>query len=141
MFQRKIILFILILAYPLLLIAQDEAAPLIERMQKVSGTEKIDLMNEISVVYRKTDRLKALDFARQANELSAKSNYLQGKALALKNEGVCWFFIGNADSAMLCYSQALLYFLKLGIKKECRHVTITLDWLLKRPENMMKQSL
>jgi len=114
MFRIKTILFLLILLCPVLLVAQDEVSPLIEKMQKAKGTAKIDLMNEISVVYRKSDRYKALDFARQAFEFSVKANYLQGKALAKKNEGVCWFFVGNNDSALLCYSQALGIFSKIG---------------------------
>lgn len=117
MFRNKIILFILILFYPVLLKAQDEAAPLIEKMQKANGIEKVDLMNEISVVYRKTDRYKSLDYARLASDFSDDINYLSGKALAKKNEGVCWFFIGSTDSAILCYSEALGLFSKTGDEK------------------------
>ena len=73
MFRNKLILLILILLFPVMLQAQDEAAPLIEKMLGAKGIEKIDLMNDISVVYRKTDRYKALDFARQAFELSVKA--------------------------------------------------------------------
>lgn len=117
MFRNKIILLLLIILFPVLLIAQDEAAPLIERLRNMKGTEKIDLMNEISVVYRKTDRSKALDFAKQAFRLSDDLKYLPGKALAKKNEGICWFFIGRNDSAMHCYKQSLDIFLKIGDKK------------------------
>jgi tetratricopeptide (TPR) repeat protein len=117
MFRNIIILLFLVLINPVLLLAQDEVAPLIEKMQKANGIEKADLMNEISVVYRKTDRYKALDFARQAFELSVKANYLPGKALAKKNEGICWFFIGSNDSASLCYGDALAIFSKIGDEK------------------------
>jgi hypothetical protein len=72
--------------------------PLFEKMQIAKGNEKIDLLNEIAVVYRKTDRFMSLDFSRKAYELSVENNYLPGKAFAKKNEGVCWFFIGNSDS-------------------------------------------
>jgi len=117
MFRNKIILFILILLYPVLLKAQDETTPLIEKMQKASGIEKADLMNEISVVYRKTDRYKSLEYARLASKLSENINYLSGKAMAKKNEGVCWFFIGSTDSAILCYSEALGVFSEIGDEK------------------------
>ncbi len=117
MFPNKIIIFLLILLCSVLLKAQDEVDPLIEKMQKAKGIERIDLINEISVVYRKTDRFKSLDYSRQAYELSVENNYLPGKAFAKKNEGVCWFFIGNGDSAILCYSEALDIYSKIGDKK------------------------
>lgn len=117
MFRKIIILFFLTMLYPVLLKAQDEAGILLEKIEKSQGIEKIDLMNGISVVYRKTDRFKALDFSKQAFRLSVDVNYLPGKALAKKNEGICWFFIGRNDSAMHCYKQALEIFLKIGDKK------------------------
>jgi tetratricopeptide (TPR) repeat protein len=117
MFRNIIILLFLVLTNPVLLLAQDEVAPLIEKMQKANGNEKADLMNEISVVYRKTDRHKALEYARRAFNFSDDNNYLPGKALAKKNEGVCWFFIGSTDSAILCYSEALGLFSEIGDEK------------------------
>ena len=58
-----IIVSFMLMLNPVLLIAQDEAVPLIEKMQKTKGHERIDLLNEISVVYRKTDRMKSMDYA------------------------------------------------------------------------------
>jgi len=113
----KILFALFMLIFPLMLIAQEEASPLIEKLQLVKGSEKIDLLNQISVVYRKTDRYKSLDYARQAFKFSAESNYLPGKALAKKNEGICWFFIGNNDSAMMCYKEALKVFTKIDDEK------------------------
>jgi len=117
MLNNKIILFFLILLYPFSLSAQDEVVSLIKKMQVAKGSEKINLMNEISVVYRKTDRDKALELAREAFELSVTANYLPGQALAKKNEGICWFFKGNNDSALLCYRQALDIFSRIGDSK------------------------
>ena len=117
MIRNKIIGLLLIVLTPVVLMAQDETAPLIEKMQRAQGTEKIDLLNDISATCRKTDRHKAMDFARQAFTLSSEAKYLPGKALAKKNEGICWFFIGNNDSAIVCYKQALDIFIKTGDKK------------------------
>lgn len=114
---NKFTLLFYILLIPFLLQAQDEASPLIQKMKAARGTEKIDLMNQISIVYRKTDRYKALDFARKAYELSVKSNYLPGVALAKKSEGICWFFVGSNDSANLCYLQALETYTQIGDEK------------------------
>lgn len=114
MFRFKIYILFLVMAFPLMLAAQDEAAQLIEKLPKVKGTEKADLLNEISKVYRKSDRYAALNYARQAFELSSANNYLPGVALARKNEGICWFFMGSNDSASLCYRQALEVFIRLN---------------------------
>lgn len=96
---------------------QDEAMPLLEQIQKAKGVEKINLLNNVSVIYRKTDRYKSIDFARQAFKLAEEINYLPGIALALKNEGIGWFFIGNNDSAKLCYNQALEVFTRIDDQK------------------------
>jgi len=113
----KILFALFMLIFPFMLAAQDEASPLIAKLQVVNGNVKIDLLNEISVVYRKTDRYKSLDYARQAFKLSVENNYLPGKALAKKNEGICWFFIGNNDSATMCYKDALGIFIKIDDEK------------------------
>ena len=117
MFRILTILFFFLIISSIQLIAQDEAAPLIEKIQNTKGNNKVDLLNEISVVYRKTDRYKSMDYARQAYKLSVETNYNSGKALAKKNEGICWFFIGNNDSATLCYTEALGIYTKIEDKK------------------------
>jgi len=117
MFQRFFLFSILLLLTPVLLVANSEATPLIERLKSSTGVAKADLLNEISLVFRKTDRYASLDYARQAFELSVIENYMPGKALAKKNEGICWFFMGNNDSAALCYQQALGSFKTINDKK------------------------
>jgi tetratricopeptide (TPR) repeat protein len=107
----------LILLNPIRLLAQDEALPLLQKMQKSKGNEKVDLLNEISAVYRKTDRDKSMEYAKQAFKLAVENKYLPGQALAKKNEGICWFFYGNNDSAKICYNQSLIAFTKTGDKK------------------------
>jgi len=114
LFCCKILFAFILLAMPSILAAQDEATILIQRMEQAKGNAKIDLMNEISIVFRKTDRHKSMDYARQAFKLSVENSYLPGKALAKKNEGICWFFIGNNDSAMICYKEALGVFSQVG---------------------------
>lgn len=117
MIRNKKILAFLILLFPFLVAAQNEITPLINRMNKATGTEKIDQLNEIAKAYRNIERHTSLDYARQAFSLSVKSNYDQGKALAAKNEGICWFFIGNFDSASICYKQSLEVYTKIGDEK------------------------
>jgi tetratricopeptide (TPR) repeat protein len=112
MLHRFILFLFLILLLPVLADANNEAAPLIKRLNSASGIAKADLLNEISVAFRRTDRYASLDYARQAFELSVTENYMKGKALAKKNEGICWFFMGSNDSAVLCYQQALESFKK-----------------------------
>jgi len=117
MFFLKIWFSILVVAIPVMLMAQDETAPLIEKMQQAKGNAKVDLLNEISVAYRKSDRLASMHYARDAFRLATSANYLPGKALALKNEGICWFFMGNNDSARICYTQALGIFTRINDQK------------------------
>jgi len=117
MLRRFILFLFLLLLPPVLLVANNEAEPLIKRLNSVTGVAKANLLNEISVAFRNTDRYASLNYARLAFELSMKENYLPGKALAKKNEGICWFFIGNNDSAALCYQQALDVYKSIGDTK------------------------
>jgi tetratricopeptide (TPR) repeat protein len=117
MFFNKIVFSFFILFFPLIISAQDEPAPLIEKMKSAKGNEKVDLLNKISAAYRKSDRYASMKYAQQAYELSVSENYIPGRALAKKNEGICWFFIGSNDSAALCYSQALEDFIRIQDNK------------------------
>jgi tetratricopeptide (TPR) repeat protein len=113
----KIAIIFFLLVIPFIMVAQDETASLIEKLQQAKGNQKVDLLNEISVIYRKSDRYIALDYARKAYSLATGSRYLPGKALARKNEGICWFFVGNNDSATICYTEALEIFTLLKDQK------------------------
>ncbi len=117
MIQLKTFFAVVLLCIPMLSEAQEEGLLLMERMKLCGGKAKIDMLNELSVIYRKTERYKAMDFARQAYRLSVEGNYPAGRALAKKNEGICWFFIGRNDSAGLCYKEALEVFTGIGDKK------------------------
>lgn len=114
---RKFVSTALLFISPLILVSQDEVIQLIQKMEKTQGRIKVDLLNEISNNYRKTDRIKAMQYARLAYENASKNNYMSGKALAKKNEGICWFFIGGNDSAKICYSEALEIFTKIKDEK------------------------
>jgi len=98
---------------PATAIAQDDVQVLIGKIQNSTGRAKADLLNQVSVTYRNTDRLKSLEYARLAYKASSELKYTAGQALALKNEGICWFFIGNNDSATYCYKEALAGFTRI----------------------------
>ncbi|MFN8134018.1 MAG: hypothetical protein U0Z17_01860 [Bacteroidales bacterium] len=97
--------------------AQDEVQVLVGKIQKSSGRVKVDLLNQVSLAYRNTDRFKSLEYARLAYESSSEIKYTAGQALALKNQGICWFFIGNNDSAAFCYKEALAGFTRINDMK------------------------
>ena len=97
--------------------AQAEVQVLIGKLQKSNGRAKADLLNQVSLAYRNTDRIKSLEYARLAYTASSEMKYTAGQALALKNEGICWFFIGNNDSAAYCYKEALAGFTRINDMK------------------------
>ena len=118
----KVICFSLLVAVaafsgPQTAIAQAEVQVLIGKLQKSSGRAKADLLNQVSLAYRNTDRIKSLEYARLAYTASSEMKYTAGQALALKNEGICWFFIGNNDSAAYCYKEALAGFTRINDMK------------------------
>lgn len=107
LFYLNLLFLLCVLCFPQPAAAGGEPLLLLEKLKTSNGRNKADLLNQVSVAYRNSDRLKSLAYARKAYILSGQNNYVAGEALALKNQGICWFFIGNNDSAATCYTQAL----------------------------------
>lgn len=112
--RRKLVLLMLMIFVNINLQAQNSIDYLIRRQENTKGTEKADLLNQISRELRESDRMASLNYAKKAYEHSKSISYNAGQALALKNEGIIWFFLGKNDSAAFYYHNAYSLFQKMN---------------------------
>jgi len=80
--------------------------------------ELINLANECRYYYPESQA----GYAREALEISKKTNYSLGEGLALKGLGKYFFEQGNYDSSLYYYTKAKLVFSNLGNNKELSNV-------------------
>ncbi|MCD4773481.1 MAG: tetratricopeptide repeat-containing sensor histidine kinase [Bacteroidales bacterium] len=87
------------------------------KLQTSSGKEKVDILNELIVEYRKCDIEKCEEYGNEALLLADQIKYLKGKANTLKNIGSYYKHLGKYKEALNNYQKALQLFQKLNDKK------------------------
>lgn len=73
----------------------------------VADTGQVHLLNKIAFSLMETDPEKGLKYANEALAKSKKIHYIQGSSHASNIKGVCYDVIGNYDSSLFYYKQAL----------------------------------
>ena len=79
-----------------------------------ADSQKIDILNELSLGYRGNDFAKALDYALQAERLAKASGNRPAEAKSLLNGGVATYFQGNFEKAIDLYLKSLKIYEELG---------------------------
>ncbi|MFW5725810.1 MAG: tetratricopeptide repeat protein [Bacteroidota bacterium] len=108
----RLILIAQLLVMPWIKAFTAPADSLILQLETAMGSEKADLLNEISVKYWYSDPSLAQAYASQALELARELDYPRGVIQAYRNLGVVNDVSGNYDDAISWYT--------LGIEK-ARH--------------------
>jgi len=75
------------------------------------GTEKVDILNELSDMLRDTSIDKSFEYSRQALKLSQNHSYKKGEADALFNIGKGYHKKNQNDSALFILKNALVFFI------------------------------
>lgn len=103
------LLFTLFIATTLFLQSPQQARidSLAQRLEIVTGKEKVIVLNELFKMYRNNDPAKALDYTNQALELARTNNDFSGIASSLNNKGVLYRHSGDLDKALDSYIEAL----------------------------------
>ncbi len=100
----------------------------IEEMESVlttaTGSEKIEILNELSILYKQIDPEKSLEHARSALKLASEQNDQKQKAQSLNNIGTAYDNLKNYDSALNNFRKAVNISLELDDK---RNAATTLD--------------
>jgi len=84
--------------------------------QKQPDTTRVNILNELSWVYKNKDFDKALQFGTRGLELSEKSGYKKGKAKSLQSIGNAYLFQDIYEKATEYLSKSLKIFEELEIK-------------------------
>jgi signal transduction histidine kinase len=97
MFARKTLLFFLISGLiSCSVFAQIKSADSLEqRLDKVSGKEKVDILNELTYTFITLDNAKVIAYNQQALDLSKNLKYLKGEARAYTYRGVFEYLSGE----------------------------------------------
>jgi len=74
------------------------------------GTKKVDILNKLSAVNKKTSIDKSFDYGRQALTLSKDISYNKGEAYAFFNIGMGYHYIKQYDSALIILKDAVNLF-------------------------------
>ncbi|HEX38001.1 MAG TPA: tetratricopeptide repeat protein [Candidatus Cloacimonetes bacterium] len=100
--MKKIVL--LLIFYPLVLIAQDNISELEKKLETVSGIQKVDVLNNLANSFLYDDTEKSMSYAQQALELAQEEDYILGQAFAHEN-------LGNNFESLHDYQQAVTHFI------------------------------
>lgn len=96
----------------------QENSELENKLHKVSGKEKVDILNQLGSFYSNSNPNKSIHFCNQALTLSKKINYQNGEANALKFKSYAFWVSGKREKAFEYSKKALTIFENLNDKKE-----------------------
>ncbi len=88
-----------------------------EKLKTVPGKDKVEVLNQLSVMNREIAGEKSLKYGTQALELAEEMGDEKGKAAALKNTGVAYKLTGHIGNALDHLKKAAALFKKLDDKK------------------------
>jgi tetratricopeptide (TPR) repeat protein len=107
-FLFSFLIFVCILFHPKSCFPQSNKIDSLENELKNSvDTSKINILNALSVEYRKKNPAKALEHSHEALKLSAKIDFKKGIGNSYSAIGAIYFVQGDFDKALDQYSKAL----------------------------------
>lgn len=77
------------------------------QLELATGTDKVDVLNNLFIYYSQLNPTKALEYSMQALQLAKESEYERGRAAALNNIGVIYKNQGVYDVALDYYIKSL----------------------------------
>ena len=108
----KILLYVILLSYPILCIAQDVRTDSLKTILLSSDddTLKVNTLNVLADHLYKPEPSKAIEYGNEARDLAEELNFEKGLADALKNIGLGYFMQGNYVEASINWEQSLKLF-------------------------------
>ena len=102
-----LVLFLIMLS---LCAAAEFPPPPVSRVDYRDDTTRVNNLILASENHFNSDPLKAIRYARQADELATKINFQKGSAYALKNIGSAYYIQGSYDDAIEYWQKSLKIF-------------------------------
>lgn len=97
---------------------RDEVAELEKKLIPLKGIERVDVLNSLSSLLRRSSFEKSRSYAEEALNTAIANDYETGEAVALNNLGFAEYGLNNLEKAGTLYRKALEIFRKLDNKKE-----------------------
>ena len=88
-----------------------------ELLGKVSGKEKVKVMNELTEEWVSISLKKSLEYNKSALHAAKQINDIKGEADALYNRGGIYIYSGKYDTALINFKKALSIYTKINEKK------------------------
>jgi predicted GH43/DUF377 family glycosyl hydrolase len=95
-----------------------EADSLIDQLQNLSGTRKVDVYNQLAMAYAMNNREKSLYYVQEAIALASTIEYAKGKAMALYCLSNIQYIHENYSEALSNQLKALRLFDSLQLKQD-----------------------
>ena len=105
--KKIIFLIIIFFTFCSFLFSQTRLDSLQTQLEKATGLEKVDILNELAQDYLNASPQKAIEYSNQALKLSQEINHIEGEAQALKNIGVGHYYLSNFDKSLEFYFKSL----------------------------------
>ncbi len=86
---------------------------LLNELSKTKDTNKVIILNKLSIKYRRFSKEKSKKYAIQAKELSQEINYLKGEAKSYKNLAILSYFSANYFETINYLESSLVILKKL----------------------------
>ncbi len=96
----------------------NDAAELEKRLPSLKGKERVDVLNSLSYLLKRSSFEKSRTYAEEALRLSKLDGYNLGEANALNNLGFAEYTLNNLEKAEDLYHNALSIFREIKDEKE-----------------------
>jgi serine phosphatase RsbU (regulator of sigma subunit) len=108
-FLRITALFLLLVSTCVEVRAQSSVTDsLLENLRKTGqDTFRVNALHDLSRNFLPTDQMLAVNYCRQAVNLSRTLSFKRGEARSLQNIGVAYYYIDNYDSALYYFESSL----------------------------------
>lgn len=115
--SRKLIILTLLFS-PAVIAQIKDAAELEKRLPSFKGKERVDVLNNLSNLLKRSSFEKSITYAEEALRISKEDNYSFGEGNALNNLGFAEYAQNNLDKAEELYHSALTIFRDIKDEKE-----------------------
>lgn len=115
--KKPILILLLLLGQTFLFANETKIDSLENKLEIVSGKEKVDVLNKLSELYIQKSTGKAFEYCEKASELAKSLNYKEGEALSFYYFGKIHGFLSEYKTALEYLQKALKSFEKLDDKK------------------------
>lgn len=134
--MKRFFLIVLCLLSHLIYAQKGEIDSLKNRLiSTTSINEKVDLLNELSYLHRTFDLESAHQYVTEAHQLASGNSYLYGLAKVQYVSATLLMDIGQNDSAILLFQQALQTMISLDKTKDIENIYNNLGISFKRSGN------